>query len=678
MRGPISPAPVTEWQPQYVPAYLSNGLIGIRVGHIPLLYGVATISGFEGLDPVTGVEALARAPYPFAGDVQIGDAALSDPYRATLLEQRYDFSCGELHTRLTLETAEARAEIGMVTLCSRTQPTLALQETRVRVDRDCDLTLLGGLQARDVPGSWGAVAGGPFEWRSPGGLSTCGLAYDTEFHGTDRFDRAQHHLGSGPLMTSYAFRAATGREYMLRQLTSLVPQALHSQPHMQAARLIDAGRRRGFDGLREENRAAWDDLWRARLVLEGAPERWQALADAAIFYLLTSVHGASPSATSVFGLAYWPDYHYYRGHLMWDIETFAVPPLLLTLPDAALGLLRYRSSRLPAAIANAALTGHRGAQYPWESSLRTGHEAAPIEAAAPGTEHHITMDVACAFARYVYMTGDFDFARFEAWPVLWGIAEWIESRVEATPRGYEIRRVVGIGETGKAVDNDAFTNMAAVMALRATVELGQKLGLAYRQEWRAIADSLVIPVDASTGVIGNHDGYALDEPKGATPGAAAGLFPLGYPADARTERETLRFYVGLADQYAGEPMLSALLGAYACRLGDRAAALDLFEKGYGEFVVQPYAITTEYSPTKFPNQPMAGPFTANIGGFLTSCLYGLTGLRLHHGDPESWFERPVMLPEGWDAIDVERLWMRREPRGLRAEHGAQQARLRKA
>jgi len=127
--------------------------------------------------------------------------------------------------------------------------------------------------------------------------------------------------------------------------------------------------------------------------------------------------------------------------------------------------------------------------------------------------------------------------------------------------------------------------------------------------------------------------------------------------------------VALADRYAGEPMLSALLG-------DRAAALDLFEKGYGDFVVEPYTITTEYSPTAFPDQPRAGPFTANLGGFLTSCLYGLTGLRLHDGDPPSWFERRIVLPAGWDAIDVDRLWVRRQPCGLRAEHDAERASLR--
>jgi protein-glucosylgalactosylhydroxylysine glucosidase len=225
---PISPPPVTEWQAQYLPAYLSNGLLGLRVGHIPQLYGVAMVSGFEGLDPLTGVEAFARAPYPLAGDVQIGAAALSDPGRAVLREQRYDFSCGELHTSLTLDTGEVRAEIGVVTLCSRTQPTVALQETRVRVDRDCDLTLSAGLDARDVPGSWGAVVGGPFDWRSPGELDRCGLAFDTELSGADQLEISLRQLCSCQFITIFSFRSDVGCVYFLRDFRSVLALALYS------------------------------------------------------------------------------------------------------------------------------------------------------------------------------------------------------------------------------------------------------------------------------------------------------------------------------------------------------------------------------------------------------------------------------------------------------------------
>jgi hypothetical protein len=678
--GPISPRPVTEWRPEFLPAYLSNGVIGLRVGHIPLLYGNAMLSGFEGLDPATLVEESAPVPYPLAGDIRIGRTALSEPGRAVLREQRYDFSCGELHTKLTFDTEDARAEIEILTLCSRTQPTIVLQEVSLSVDRDCELAMSLSIDAGNAPGSWahnepGSLdtradwPEGPFRWRSLGDLSSCGIAYQTRLMGVERFERNFDHQSDRRLTTSYAFYARAGEHYQLRQTVSLVSDALHSQPHMQAARLVDEAQLRGFDLLRHDNQVAWERLWRGRVMLVGAPSRWQAFADAAFYYLQSSVHASSPSATSVFGLSYWPNYHYYRGHLMWDLETFAVPPLLLTQPAAAAGILRYRGSRLPAAHSNATLTGYHGAQFPWESSLRLGHEASPVGSGGPATEHHVSMDVAIAFARYVHATGDQTFARAEAFPVLSGVADWIESRVERTGRGYEIRGVVGIAETGTTVDNSAFTNMAAIVALRETTGIARSLQMPYRRCWETIAGELVIPVDPQNRFVANHDGYHPDEDQGATPEAAAGLFPLEFTLDPETERRTLEFYVERADEYAGQPMLSALLGAFAARLGDRARSLDLFEKGYGQFIVDPYTITLEYSPSAFPDHPRAGPFTANLGGFLTSLLYGLPGLHLLAGDPSTWFQRTVVLPEGWDAIHSDSIWVRGRPMAMHAGHG---------
>jgi hypothetical protein len=122
-------------------------------------------------------------------------------------------------------------------------------------------------------------------------------------------------------------------------------------------------------------------------------------------------------------------------------------------------------------------------------------------------------------------------------------------------------------------------------------------------------------------------------------------------------------------------MLSALLGVYAARLGDRERSLELFERGYADFVIDPFSITAEYDPKVFPDQPVAGPFTANIGGFLTSCIYGLTGLRIGAGEPTSWCERQISMPRGWDGVHVERIWARGWPASLTAQHGGMHAAL---
>ena len=220
-------------------------------------------------------------------------------------------------------------------------------------------------------GSWskrvvrpGGSADGLLLWSGHGALSTCGAAYASELAGAEAEPR--HDTGeTRPLQTTYACRARSRRRYRVRQLTSLVPSTRASPARSPGgAAAPRGGRRRLRARARRRTVERGRELWRARPMLVGAPERWQELVDAAFFYLHTSAHPSSPCSTSMFGLAYWPDYHYYRGHVMWDIETFAVPPLLLTDPDAARAMLGYRIDRLEGAQQNAAANGYRGAQYP--------------------------------------------------------------------------------------------------------------------------------------------------------------------------------------------------------------------------------------------------------------------------------------------------------------------------
>lgn len=679
MTGPINPDPITEWRADYLPAYLANGLIGLRVGAAPPHGGVAVINSYVGPDPIAEVESQLPIPYPLAAEVAINGAPMTAVPGETLLrEQRYDFTRGQLHTKLSFTAHAVRADVDVLTTCNRVFPAIAMQELTVRVDADCDLELSAGLDpAGRIGGPYlidlGArgrlrPADGVLGWCSPSGTSACGMAYLVELDGAEGCQPEYVHTSRGLMMTLYGLRAQRDRTYRLRQISSVIPNAVHDAPHLHAVRILAEARERGFDGLLEDNAERWDQLWRGRVQLAGAPARWQAIADAAFFYLHTSVHRSSPAGTSPFGMAIWPDYHYYRGHVMWDIETFAVPPLLLTQPDAARALLGYRRSQLPSAVRNAKSQGYAGAQFPWESSPGNGQEATPVVQRPPFAEHHVSMDVALAFARYVHATAEDAFARSDAWPIMSEVARWIISRVRNTGRGYEILRVHGIAETETPVDNNAYVNMAAAEALREATVLARNLGFTPDPVWNRIADDLVLPRNPS-GAILNHDGYRADEPQAGVPEAAAGLFPIGYCTDPDTERRTLAAAVEALDGYVGAPMLSALVGVYPARLGQRDRALDLYERGFAEFVVPPYSMVTEYSPTAYPDRPRAAPFTANVGGFLTGCLYGLTGITLSPGDPASWCRRAVTMPAGWDGIHVERLWIRGQPATLTAEHG---------
>jgi hypothetical protein len=359
---------------------------------------------------------------------------------------------------------------------------------------------------------------------------------------------------------------------------------------------------------------------------------------------------------------------------MWDVESFLLPPLLLTNPDAALAMLEFRLRGVAAARENARLNGFRGLQYPWEASPSRGEEATPGLGPAAAYEHHVSLDVAKAFWDYAAVTGDDVFLTDRAWPVLSGVADWVTSRATKTDRGWEIREAMGIAEREHPSDNPAFVNMAAVVALGAAIRCAGRMDVRVPDNWDAMANATVLAVN-DDGVILDHDGYTVDEEKASTPAALAGMFPGGCPVDERTEQATLRFYLDQADDYAGSPMLSPLLGAWAAMLGDRKRSARLFDDGYAKLCSDRFNIVHEYRPDKFPDEPVSGPFMANMGAFLMACMYGLTGLRIGPGDPVTWCERPVVMPELWDGVEIERVHVRGGFASLSAKHGDERATL---
>jgi trehalose/maltose hydrolase-like predicted phosphorylase len=681
MPTPLDHDPVTELVPGRLPPYLSNGVIGIRFATVPHLTGTTMVSGFAGISPDDGVEGFARAPYVIAIDVSLdGVWASTAPGWVELIDQQYRFAVGELVTRWRFRSGEASAIVETTAFCPRSVPALAAIDVTVTVDRAVDLQLSAGVDPTGVPGfgdqdaqpqDQGPNEGvdGRLRWHSGGDLATLGIAYTTAFAGDASADRSTATRDDrGRFSTTYRLRARRDRRYRVSLMTAVVPDLSHARPDEEAGRLAALGAKLTLDRLQRDNRQAWADLWRGRIVLDGADRRWQAITDASVFYLLSSTHSASLASTSLFGLAYWPTYHYYHGHVMWDIETFTVPPLLLLAPHAAHALLDYRFRSLSAAHHNAALHGWRGAMYPWESCPQHGEESTP--GARPYTEDHVSADIALAFAGYVQTTGDRDYARRIAWPVLRSVAEFLVSRVVRTRRGYEIRGTVGPREVYTTVDNNAYTNMSAARALEAAVDCAAMIDEPAPPLWRRIAESLVVPRDRRRGTIINHEGARLSEPQGGVPEGAAGLFPIGYRTDPETETATYR-YAALeqAPLYVGAPMLSALLPVYAARAGEPALARRLLERGYGDFINDPFLEPDEY-PRSRTDRPRASPMFANLSGYLTGLLYGFTGLRPGAGEPETWAIRPATLPQGWRRIEVERVWVRGGPHSLEARSGA--------
>ena len=111
-----------------------------------------------------------------------------------------------------------------------------------------------------------------------------------------------------------------------------------------------------------------------------------------------------------------------------------------------------------------------------------------------------------------------------------------------------------------------------------------------------------------------------------------GIWPLGYPMEAADADATLKFYLEKAGDYIGSPMLSALYGVWAARTGNRRLALRMLDEGYAQFVIGRFSQTLEYRRDKFPDQPIAVAFFANMGGFLMGLLGKPMTLTARHGE----------------------------------------------
>lgn len=64
---PLNPEPVFGPRDGDLPAYLCNGLIGLRVREVPLFPGMVLLNGLAGAHPERGIEAPPPPPILCAG-----------------------------------------------------------------------------------------------------------------------------------------------------------------------------------------------------------------------------------------------------------------------------------------------------------------------------------------------------------------------------------------------------------------------------------------------------------------------------------------------------------------------------------------------------------------------------------------------------------------------------------
>jgi alpha,alpha-trehalose phosphorylase len=269
-------------------------------------------------------------------------------------------------------------------------------------------------------------------------------------------------------------------------------------------------RHTGWDGLLASQSGALDDFWsRADVELDGDPELQQAVRFG-LFHSLQASARAEQRAIPAKGLT-GPGYD---GHAFWDSETFVLPMLTYSAPDAARDALLWRHSTLPLARKRAAELGLAGAAFPWRT-IR-GEECSGYWPAGTAA-FHVTADVADAVVRYLDATEDSAFERDVALELLVETARlWVSLGHHDPADGFRIDGVTGPDEYSAVADNNLYTNLMAQRNLAAAADAAERheeaaeaLGVddAEIAAWRAAAEAMVVPWDERLGAHQQAEGF---------------------------------------------------------------------------------------------------------------------------------------------------------------------------
>ncbi|MCC6437789.1 MAG: glycoside hydrolase family 65 protein [Acidimicrobiales bacterium] len=265
----------------------------------------------------------------------------------------------------------------------------------------------------------------------------------------------------------------------------------------------------GYDELAAEQAAFLARFWaRADVELEGDLQLQQAVRFG-LFHVLQAGARNEQRPIPAKGLT-GPGYD---GHAFWDTETYVLPVLTYTAPEAARDALRWRHSTLEQARRRAIELGQRGAAFPWRTI--DGRECSGYWPAGTAS-FHVGADIADAVARHVAATGDDEFDAGCGTELLVETARLWASLGHHDGRTFRIDGVTGPDEYTAVVDDNIYTNLMAQRNLREAVAAcarrpatAERLGVdtAELTAWGAAADAMAMPYDSQLGVHPQSEGF---------------------------------------------------------------------------------------------------------------------------------------------------------------------------
>jgi alpha,alpha-trehalose phosphorylase len=293
---------------------------------------------------------------------------------------------------------------------------------------------------------------------------------------------------------SYGWSSVRSRPALRDQVAAGLTGALHT----------------GWQGLVDDQRQFLDTFWAgADVTVEGDLALQQAVRFA-LFHVLQSSVRSEERPIAAKGLT-GPGYD---GHCFWDSDSFVLPVLVHTWPEAAADHLRWRHRTLDKARERARTLHLQGAAFPWRTI--NGEECSGYWPAGTAA-FHVNADIADAVIRYHDGTKDDEFDEEVGVEILVETARlWRSLGHHDRTGAWHISGVTGPDEYNAIADDNVYTNLmaernlrAAARAVKKTPERAEELGVTEEEvrAWERAADNVVVPFNPDLGVHEQSAGF---------------------------------------------------------------------------------------------------------------------------------------------------------------------------
>jgi len=408
-----------------------------------------------------------------------------------------------------------------------------------------------------------------------------------------------------------------------------------ADPKSESERMVIFNLLNSKEVLLAQHKSQWNKLWQGDIIIEGDLQSQQDVR-LALYHLYAFGRGDSNLSIAPMGLSLQTPYN---GHIFWDTELWMFPPLLMLNQDIARSLVNYRSDRLEPAKKRAINYGYKGAMFPWESD-DTGEEATPPFALTGPFEHHITADIGIAFWNYYRVTKDKKWLTEKGYPLMKEVADFWVSRVILNNNGsYSIDNVVGANEFAPNVNDNAFTNGAAITALEFATNAAMEIGVTPNPEWKFVSEKIKI-LKFKDGTTKEHENYEGEIIKQADVNLLS--FPLNIVSDKETILKDLKYYEPKLSK-EGPAMGKSIFSILYARQGDVSNAYRLFKESYIPNQQPPFGALSEVATSNFSY------FATGAGGMLQSILFGFGGLEF---TDNGIVQKNPILPKEWKSLTI--------------------------